>query len=235
MSQLDDYLELVRAMAYGPSQGEYGHDQMFGPLGQLQPGDVALSPNLQKRYPLGSSILVHPENGTPFLARVADSSYFGPGKPTRNTIEFWNGQDLGHVRIGAATPSALQKYGMMQLADDRKDLLNDIDNAIYGGGQAPPPPTPTPTPAPQRMAGSMSSGMQSSWADYAKMRQTQDTAQGIGAIFAKLGQGMQSQGQAGMEQALRMLQSGTGSNPLAQLLQQLANNPTMYLQQGPIT
>lgn len=30
--------------------------------------------------------------------------------------------------------------------DDRADLLREIDNTIYGGGQAPPQPTPTPTP-----------------------------------------------------------------------------------------
>lgn len=33
-----------------------------------------------------------------------------------------------------------------RLADDRKDLLNDIEGTIYGGGHAPPQPTPTPTP-----------------------------------------------------------------------------------------
>jgi len=97
--ELFDY---VRAMAYGPSQGEYYHDAMYGPLGALQPGDVALSPDLQKKYPLGSNIFITPKDGDPFIGRVADHSYYSPGNPTSNTIEMWNGQDLGHVRISKA-------------------------------------------------------------------------------------------------------------------------------------
>jgi hypothetical protein len=35
------------------------------------------------------------------------------------------------------------------LASEREDLLNQIEGAFYGGGNAPPPPTPTPTPVPR--------------------------------------------------------------------------------------
>lgn len=36
-----------------------------------------------------------------------------------------------------------------RIADDRKDLLKDVEDTFYGGGQA-PAPTPTPTPAKSR-------------------------------------------------------------------------------------
>ncbi len=105
---MSDLMDYVRAMAYGPSQGEFYHDALYGPLGQLQPGDIAISPNLLGKYPLGSSVLVYPENGNPFVARVADYSYKKPGVPTKDTIELWNGQDLGRVRIAPASLVAQQ-------------------------------------------------------------------------------------------------------------------------------
>lgn len=44
--------------------------------------------------------------------------------------------------------------GRVRRFDDRRDLLNEADNAFYGGGQAPQPtPTPSPTPNPVPRSG----------------------------------------------------------------------------------
>jgi len=234
-----DYLDLVRAMAYGPSQGEYTHDTLYGPLGRLRPGDVAISPNLQKKYPLGSQIMVRPQSGDPFMARVADSSYYGPGRPTKNTVEFWNGQDLGHVHIGPADTSALQRYKGMLLADDRNDLLKDAEDAFYGGGQAPrPTPTPTPPVTPRYSPDGMSAmqfasqsfgqpGAMATANSLAAPGATQNVMSGIAGALGGIAKGMQ-QGQQGSQQALAMLH--TAPNPLKALLAQLTANPTAYLQ-----
>jgi hypothetical protein len=92
---------LLRGAAYGPSQGEFSHDQMNGPLGPLVQGDMALSPNQQKNYPLGSFVDAYGENGNLIAAnqRVADNSFVRPHVPTTNTAEFWNGQDQGNIRL----------------------------------------------------------------------------------------------------------------------------------------
>lgn len=77
---------------------------MDNPLG---PTDVALSPDLQRLYPLGTKILVNGQG--PYT--VADSSYLAPGQPNRNTIELrdraTNGiADITPVGSGyAGTPS----------------------------------------------------------------------------------------------------------------------------------
>lgn len=60
---------------------------MFGPTGKrLVPGNVAVSPDIMKRYPLGSPIVI---NGKTYT--VGDVSYRSPGKPNFNTVEIWNG------------------------------------------------------------------------------------------------------------------------------------------------
>lgn len=41
---------------------------------------------------------------------------------------------------------AIMMHPINVTQNDRKDLLNDIEGTIYGGGNVPPPPTPTPTP-----------------------------------------------------------------------------------------
>ena len=96
---------VYRAMAYGPSQGEYTHDTLFGHFGKLQMGDMAISPNLQSQFPMGSIVnVVDPNTGQILRAnrRVADSSYAG-GKPTTNSFELWNDDDLGHARLELAS------------------------------------------------------------------------------------------------------------------------------------
>jgi hypothetical protein len=91
---------VLRALAYGPnSEGATAADQRqtHGPLGQLQTGDLAVSPNLLKRYPLRSRVNVVDSNGNIVLpnARVADTSWISTGRPTTDTFEIWNGPSLG--------------------------------------------------------------------------------------------------------------------------------------------
>jgi hypothetical protein len=57
----------------------------------LQPGDVAISPNMASQYPFGSTIYFNDANGNPTSGRVADTSYYSPGNPTSNTIELFGG------------------------------------------------------------------------------------------------------------------------------------------------
>jgi hypothetical protein len=76
----------VRVQVYGPSVGEFSHDQLYGPLGKLRNGDVALSPDLLKHHRMGSHVTL---NGVDY--RVADVSYISPGRPNHNTAEIWNG------------------------------------------------------------------------------------------------------------------------------------------------
>lgn len=107
-------LPRLRAMAYGPSQGEYTHDTLNGPLGKLQQGDIAVSPNLLNKYPMGSRVDVVDDHGNVVVsgARVADTSYIKPGQPTYNSFEIWNGEDLGHARLVPSNgePVSVQNY-----------------------------------------------------------------------------------------------------------------------------
>lgn len=102
---------LFRAMAYGPSQNEYTHDTLNGPLGKLQQGDIAVSPNMLGKYPLGSYVNVVDKDGNVLRSnmRVADYSYTDPQHPNSNTFELWNDQDLGNaglVSVGAPSSNA---------------------------------------------------------------------------------------------------------------------------------
>jgi hypothetical protein len=91
----------LRAMAYGPSQGEYDHATNYGPLGHLQEGDIAVSPNLLAQFPIGSRVDVVDANGNVLRAnrRVADTSWINKNQPTYNSFELWNDQDIGHARL----------------------------------------------------------------------------------------------------------------------------------------
>jgi hypothetical protein len=206
--------DYVRAMAYGPSQGEYYHDAMYGPLGKLQPGDVAISPNLLSKYPLGSHAVIYPEKGEPFVGRVADYSYVSPGKPTRNAIEIWNGQDLGKVAIAPVG------IGMQQ----------QQPAAVAQQPPQPPPPEPQ---LQQPPAGAMGT-----WRDYiqalggapppvAAPSTTVSTAaqragMSVASALGSLGSSIAQQGSSGMQQAMAMLQR---RSPLANYLQSFLANP----------
>jgi hypothetical protein len=95
----------LRAMAYGPSQGEYTRATNYGPLGHLQQGDIAVSPNLLRNFPLGSYVDVVDDKGNVLRAarRVADTSWINADQPTHNSFELWNDKDLGHARLVPAT------------------------------------------------------------------------------------------------------------------------------------
>jgi hypothetical protein len=137
-------------MAYGPSQGENTYDTLNGPLGKLQQGDIAMSPNIQKQYGgLGARVdLLDPRTGQPILSnqRIADHSYTSPGNPTKNTIEIWNGQDLGHVQVvpsqqqpsqiagSPGAPGASQQQGPMTSAQDYANWANPGGAGAAGGG-----------------------------------------------------------------------------------------------------
>jgi hypothetical protein len=226
----DEALDYVRAMAYGPSQNEYTHDTLYGPLGRLQPGDVAISPNLQKKYPIGSSIYVTPKTGNPFVARVADHSYFHPGEPTKDTIEVWNGQDLGHAHITSAPAgarpqiqgSALLGYGLGPEAG--------AAGASLGAGGAVTPSVPPPVAS--YAYGGGSSPMMSSWGDYGRaMTGPTDTQKGIAAVGQGIAQAGQAfaQGQAGAsKQSDAMVNSLLAQrSPFAAYLQSLLMRPTL--------
>jgi len=196
--------DYVRAMAYGPSQGEYWHDVMFGPFGALQPGDVAISPNLQKKYPLGSYITVSAEGRDPFFARVADHSYYTPGNPTKDTIELWNGQDLGHVNIRGAPAYA--------------GNLLPLSRPQMASGYA--PATAVSAPGGPQM---------STWADYnrALMPTTGErVASGAGSALLNVGSSLTQSAAQGSNQALAMLKPSMWGQ---QLINQLAANPYQYL------
>ena len=88
----------IRAEAYGPSQGEYTHDTLFGPTGaHLMQGDYAVSPDLSAGHGLGSMFRFTDAGGNVHTGRYADASYRTSGHPNSRTIEEWNGRDLGTV------------------------------------------------------------------------------------------------------------------------------------------
>lgn len=145
-----------------------------------------------------------------------------------------------------------------RLADDRTDLLRDIDNTIYGGGHAPAPtPTPTPAGAPPapRYAYTddgrpvpINPGVLADFAvrNYAPGATEAATAAAPAAAAAPpaanaapniggmIGGALSafgrsmSQNNNATQQALAMLQRRPSA--MSALLAQLANNPTMYLQ-----
>src|SRR5260221_62471 len=113
---------VMRAMAYGPSQGEYTRGTLNGPLGRLQQGDLAVSPDSQGTFPIGSyADVVNPRTGQVVLSnqRVADHSYIKPGVPTHGSFEVWNGQDMGHMMLvpkgsSGGPPSGSYQAGRQQ-------------------------------------------------------------------------------------------------------------------------
>ena len=88
----------IRAEAYGPSQGEYTRDTLFGPTGaHLMQGDYAVSPDLSAGHYLGQMFRFTDAGGNTHTGRYADASYRTSGHPNSRTIEEWNGRDLGTV------------------------------------------------------------------------------------------------------------------------------------------
>jgi hypothetical protein len=200
-----DEMDYVRAMAYGPSQGEFTRDALYGPFGRLQPGDIAMSPNLQDKYPLGSMVQVHPPGGDPFIVRVADHSYHSPGVPNTNAIEFWNGQDLGHVHITPA-PAQSQPTATSQ-ALQRYDQMTGLPVQTYP--VVPWQDQPQPPAAPAAPASTP----------------TQDFAKALGKGIGQAGQDIAKSTAASGQQVMKIMSQ---SNPFLQMLQQIAANPVRY-------
>jgi len=98
---------MPRALSYGPIVGENYRDAMFGPLGRLSQQDVALSPDLQRQYGMGSYVSATDAQGNPIgTYHVADTSY-AQGQPTSNTIEFRDASREGDVNLSPASQPGL--------------------------------------------------------------------------------------------------------------------------------
>jgi hypothetical protein len=103
---------ILQLQDYGPIDNEYSHDQLFGPLGHLKDGYVALSPDHLKTYPLGSGPYNLVSKDGIVLATglgVADKSYISPGNPNHDTLELWNRKapaDEGHLVPAAGWKSS---------------------------------------------------------------------------------------------------------------------------------
>ena len=111
---------LLRGMAYGPGWDKPTKATTQGHFGDLQKGDIAVSPNILDKYPMGSRWDVVDANGKVVLpnARVADTSWIKPGQPTHNSFEIWGGPDVGEGRLvpvstsggGGATNADVQAF-----------------------------------------------------------------------------------------------------------------------------
>lgn len=75
-----------------------------------------------------------------------------PYSPVIRSMKLQGGVPIEQLANPPAKLPKRRAYMMhpIELADDRRDLLNDIENTIYGGGNA-PAPTPTPTPQTRMM------------------------------------------------------------------------------------
>src|ERR1044072_907358 len=77
--QLPDAIpaDQVKFKYYGPEVGDKpAHDVLYGPTGQhLQPGQVAVSPDLAEKYPLGTPIGIGTKDGKIVHGVVADFSW----------------------------------------------------------------------------------------------------------------------------------------------------------------
>lgn len=135
-----------------------------------------------------------------------------------NDIYKTNATEAAGIR--SRLPASTTPYSGVRLADDRTDLLRDIDNSIYGGGQAPPAPTPTPTGTPRQS----NFAQMGTWQQYLNP-QAPAPASTVGRSFATalgtIGSKIQQSGNQSSQQALQLLQSDRGQ----QLLQALAANP----------
>lgn len=138
-------------MAYGPqSQGATAADQnqiygatLGGQKLRLQQGDIAVSPNLLSQFPIGSyANVVDPSTGQVLRSgvRVADTSWITSGKPTTNSFELYNDQDLGHASLVPASdpgpsstaPSSSDSAGPSYLGDTTGSPASSIPASQWG-------------------------------------------------------------------------------------------------------
>jgi hypothetical protein len=128
--------DALRAEYYGPRFGEHNTDVIWGPglpgqagRNKLRFGDIALSPDQLKLYPLGTYVdIVDPTTGQVLRRhrRVADISYKSPGHPNYRTFEIWNDrikQDRARIRRSQdQTPTSVPIT-----------IHNHIENHFHGG------------------------------------------------------------------------------------------------------
>jgi hypothetical protein len=96
------------ALSYGPVVGE-PHQRIGAYDNVLTPRDIAVSPNMLDRYPLGSMVTATDARGVPLgTYRVGDTSYYSPGRPTSNTVEFRDADRSGNVFLNLADAPAVQ-------------------------------------------------------------------------------------------------------------------------------
>jgi uncharacterized membrane protein YgcG len=85
---------MVKSGYYGPGVGDKPfHDVLYGPKGnRLGLNDMAVSPDLQKGFPLGSYIDIYDTKGNLLLGHqhAVDSSFIHSGMPNHMMIETWN-------------------------------------------------------------------------------------------------------------------------------------------------
>jgi hypothetical protein len=93
-----------RAMAYGAGVDKLTWATTHGRFGELHRGDMAISPNLLKKYPMGSHVdVIDSKTGAVLRSnvRVADTSWITSGRPTYNSFELWGDKDLGRANLRA--------------------------------------------------------------------------------------------------------------------------------------
>jgi hypothetical protein len=127
---------LVRAENYGPAVGDRPTAAVTrGPLGWLRPGDIAVSPDLSKAFPLKSYVDVFDKATHKLLLahqRVADSSWVDAQHPNHMTIETWN-------RRLKADQVIIKRSPQIPLAPTREGASRDVHinytvtNHIHGG------------------------------------------------------------------------------------------------------
>lgn len=129
-----------RVESYGPGVDAPSHDTLYGPLGQLRNGDVAVAPNLSGQYPLGSYVTI---NGQTY--RVADYSYQSPGHPNKDTFEIWSDKgdmDLGYTKVASAPKPGSQSKATNPPYDPQ---AGQPTPTYSGGDPTVPPDNMTPT------------------------------------------------------------------------------------------
>ena len=191
-------LPIYRAMSYGPnSPGATAADQrqIRGAfVDRLQPGDIAISPNLLSQFPALSRVdAIDPNTGEVLRSglRVADTSWISSGHPTTNSFELYNDKDLGHANLVPHDPSNTTN-------------VNAPAPSYLAGPDSTTAPTPT-TPL---------SASGSPLLD--QMRQLQVAQSLLGSRGLGLGGGLGAQG--GSNQVVSALQNAIKQ---AQLIQQL--------------
>jgi hypothetical protein len=97
-----------------PRDLKYGALQEDGQDHVMTDNDIAMSPDLMKKYgyKLGDRVDVLDSEGNILYPNqlVADKSYVSPGKPNSNTIELWGRPDIGYTSLRRSAPPPAPAY-----------------------------------------------------------------------------------------------------------------------------